>query len=70
METSSKVMVFDCRVYEKSIFRDVVEVEFEGRNFYAPIGYKDFLRTTYGDYMQLPPEEERKPYHSVNYYWK
>lgn len=70
MDSASKVMVFDCRVYNKDIFRDAIDVEFEGRKFLAPVGYDEFLKTTYGDYMQPPPENERRPYHCVNYYWK
>ena len=70
LKKTSKAMVTDSRVYESRIFNDVVEVEFEGRNFYAPIGYDKFLKTSYGDYMQLPPEKDRVPYHGGKYYWK
>lgn len=69
--SSSKVMVIDVyRVYNKSIFDSSVDVEFEGGMFKAPIGWDEFLRTRYGDYMQLPPEDQRVPYHCGNYYWK
>lgn len=70
MTKSSKVMVTDSRVYERKIFDRAVEVEFEGHMFYAPVGYDAFLKTSYGNYMQLPPENERIPYHGGNYYWK
>lgn len=53
----------------KYIFEDRVEVEFEGNSFFAPVGWDEFLKNSYGDYMQLPPEEQRHPYHgSGNYY--
>lgn len=29
------------------------------QEFYIPKDYDNVLRTTYGDYMQLPPESER-----------
>ena len=68
---SDKNMVFDCwRVYNKKIFDSSVDVEFEGRVFKAPVGWDEFLRTRYGDYMQLPPEDQRHPYHGGNYFWK
>lgn len=69
--SSSKVMVIDeYRVYNKNIFDSSVDVEFEGRIFKAPIGWDEFLRTRYGDYMQLPPEDQRVPYHGGDYYWR
>ena len=68
---STKNMVIDvCRVYSKSIFDGAVDVEFEGKKFLAPIGWDEFLRTRYGDYMELPPENQRHPYHVGNYFWK
>ena len=38
---------------------------FEGRNFEIPAGYDAFLRNCYGDYMQLPPEEQRVGKHEI-----
>ena len=40
----------------------MIELEFEGRKF---LGFQKadlYLRTLYGDYMKLPPVEERKPH--------
>lgn len=68
---SSKVMVIDdYRVYNRDIFNGSVEVEFEGEKFMAPVGWDEFLRTRYGNYMELPPENQRHPYHGGDYYWK
>lgn len=55
---------------EKECFADYVLVEFEGKQFRAPIGYDSILRKIYGDYMQLPPEEKRVSHHSAVAYWK
>jgi len=37
---------------------------FEDTEFYGPNDADAFLRRCYGNYMQLPPEEKRKPHYS------
>ena len=45
--------------------------DFEGYTFKIMKGYDRVLRNIYGDYMQLPPEDQRQPKHShVTLYWK
>ena len=39
---------------------------FEGLRVSAPKEYDKWLTQVYGDYMQLPPEEERVPHHFVD----
>ena len=46
-----------------------VTAPFEDENFYIPEQYDTLLRKIYGDYMQLPPENERVPHHVMNTYW-
>ena len=48
----------------------MIEVEFEGIKFMGIKKYDEYLRKFYGDYMQLPPEDQRVPYHNGHYYWK
>lgn len=52
---------------------DFSEIEcrsFEGQEVYIMKGYDRVLRTLYGDYMQLPPKEERVPKQSyLSFYW-
>lgn len=55
---------------DKRVFSDFVNVEFEGMQFKAPIGYDEWLRSFYGDYMQLPPVEKRVSHHSYKAYFK
>ena len=47
--------------FSKDDFSEYVLLEFEGRKFYAIKGYNHHLTQLYGDYMQLPPVEDRKP---------
>ncbi len=50
-----------------SWIKDIIEIDFEGYRFFSPENYDEYLKEFYGDYMQLPPEEERKPGHSLSY---
>ncbi len=64
-----------CAQEEKGCFKtvdlkDFINVEFEGGNFDALIGYHDYLYAHYGDYMSLPPKEKRIPHHDFRAYWK
>jgi lipopolysaccharide cholinephosphotransferase len=43
---------------------ELTELEFEGHMLMAPKGWHEILTVIYGDYMQLPPEEQRVPSHS------
>ncbi|HHF4959094.1 LicD family protein [Haemophilus influenzae] len=47
----------------KEYFNHIVYKEFEGRQFQVMNGYHEHLTQYYGDYMQLPPEEDQKPHH-------
>lgn len=58
--------------YEKEIlrqewFNDYVLMPFEGMEVRVPIGYHEYLSYVYGDYMKLPPEEDRVSRHNVYY---
>lgn len=59
-----------CEMVDKSVFDSDVYQEFEGRKFRVPIGFDTWLRSIYGDYMQLPPEEHRVPHHTFDAWWK
>ncbi|MBP3365699.1 MAG: LicD family protein [Treponema sp.] len=52
-----------CYQFNRDWFKELIEIDFEGLKFKAPARYHDFLTSLYGDYMQLPPMEQRNPYH-------
>lgn len=53
---------------KKEIFSEFVEVDFEDKKYMVPKGYDEWLRSFYGDYMQLPPEEKRVSHHKFEAY--
>lgn len=56
--------------YPKKYYEETVEVPFEDVMVPVPKEYDKVLRIDYGDYMQLPPEEERHPTHGYQIYRK
>ena len=56
--------------YDRDIFKAVTRVKFEDREYMAISEWDYFLSLRYGDYMQLPPVDQRHPYHGGHYFWK
>ena len=54
----------------KSDFSHTIDWPFEKHTFKIMNGYDDYLTLFYGDYMQLPPIEERTSHHHFVAYWK
>lgn len=44
---------------EKAKYLPSTDLEFNGRMFHAPYGWDHYLSNLYGDYMTLPPEDQR-----------
>ena len=55
---------------KKENYGTPIRLPFEDGLFMAPEHYHEVLTLAYGDYMQLPPEEKRHPYHGGNYFWR
>ena len=53
--------------YPKHIFESAVYKEFEGRAEPLPVGYDEYLKIAFGDYMKLPPKVKRIPHHDIIY---
>lgn len=56
------------RKIPRKLYESAVKVTFEGKSYYAPEQYDDYLSGLYGDYMTLPPEEKRVSNHSFTAY--
>ena len=56
---------YDRESIEKEIFNDFISHEFEKYTYSITKGYHEYLSHVYGDYMQLPPEEQRKGRHEI-----
>ena len=54
--------------FEPDVFQNQVDVEFEGHKFLGTNCPDKVLRYLYGNYMELPPEEDRIPIHNLKCY--
>ncbi len=57
-------------IFNFDVFESLTDIEFEGHKLMAIGRQHEYLTQCYGDYMQLPPEEERISYHNFRYCWK
>lgn len=67
------VLVWGYGERERILSKDLlprIKASFEGRDFYAPEGYDQYLRNLYGDYMTMPPEGKRVSHHDFKVFWK
>lgn len=72
-ENTDKLIIaetYSLCIYPREWFSDTVDLQFEGVNAMVPVGYDSILRKTFGDYMQLPPVEQRVSGHEFTAYWK
>ena len=53
--------------YPKEIFEKAVCKEFEGQMLPIPVGYDEYLKIAFGNYMQLPPPNKRIAHHDIIY---
>lgn len=54
-------------IYKKAWILDTRYMYFENIYCKVPNKYKEVLRKTYGDYMEIPGEEDRKSHHNYKY---
>ena len=56
--------------FKKEWFSDYTTLPFEGHQFSVIKGYDDYLKSCYGNYMELPPVDKRVSHQSVAYFKK
>ena len=57
--------------FEEDEINEYVRLKFEDSEFFVWKGYDKILRDSYGDFMQLPPKNKRKPLQNyITFYWK
>lgn len=52
-------------IFKKEYLSELVIGKFENHDFYIPKKYNEYLTTAYGDYMVLPPKEQRENRHLI-----
>ena len=61
--------IFKLKYTERKWLEEIVEVEFEGKNYFTTAHYHEWLTSGYGNYMQLPPENERVGHNDVSIFY-
>lgn len=49
----------DYSIHHKSMFESHATLDFDGIPIRVPVLYEQYLRENYGDYLRIPPEEDR-----------
>lgn len=60
---STAVISYSRKLWYAEDFSSAVDWDFEDYKFPIPVGYDRFLKIMYGDYMKLPPVEQRGLHH-------
>lgn len=56
--------------FKATDWKDTVKTPFEGKMFNIPKNYDSILKMWYGDYMKLPPEDQRHSHEYYQMYWR
>ena len=61
---------FFYKIFPKNLFDEYIYLDFEGSSFQCIKHYDQFLKIFYGNYMELPPVEQRVGKHGIVAYFK
>lgn len=59
--------IYGLETYDKEWFAKYIEMPFADFSIRVPAGYDAYLKSVYGNYMELPPIEKRNPAHGCYY---
>lgn len=51
--------------YPKELFASAIVMPFDGVKLPVPVGYDQYLKMAFGDYLTLPPKEKQVAHHQV-----
>lgn len=58
------------KIFPDFIFTDYITIEFEGNSYRCIKDFDNYLTILYGDYMELPPVDQRVGKHGILAYYK
>lgn len=56
--------------FKREAISESVDIIFENKKYKTMIGYDEYLKKTYGDYMKLPPVEKQVSHHVFKAFYK
>lgn len=65
----SNLSCMNHRYFPARYMQEFIMLPFEDKQYKAMAAYDEYLTTTYGDYMTLPPEDQRV-HHEFRAFWK
>ena len=67
--SNNPVYGYNKEIQKAKDIKEYIDLDFEGHKIMAFKNYDTILRTSFGDYMVLPPEDKRRT-HNLKVYWK
>jgi len=61
-----KMIKLGANYFKEKELATLIKIKFEGVDTYIPVGWHNYLKRRYGDYLKLPPPEKQKGHHSVD----
>ena len=59
-----------CERFLKEKYLPRLKFSFEGKRFYGPLCFDEYLTNLYGNYMDMPPKNKRVSHHDFKAFWK